>query len=93
MIVKPLFQTLAALNVITYMLGSWGFNVIVKTLKGLEQSDWNSRMVTIFLLQYGKYNIDIAQCFVFTEKGDRSDPVYRVDEISDLYLGPFGRLQ
>lgn len=44
-IVTPLFQTLAALNVITYMFGSWGFNVIVKTLKGLDRSTWNQRMV------------------------------------------------
>lgn len=45
-IVTPLFQTLAALNVLMYMLGSWGFNVIVKTFKGLERSEWNRRMVS-----------------------------------------------
>lgn len=46
-IVKILFQSLAALNVVTYMFGSWGFNVIVKTLKGLDRSSWNSRMVSV----------------------------------------------
>ncbi|KAI9560293.1 hypothetical protein GHT06_014308 [Daphnia sinensis] len=43
-IVMPLFQTLAGLNVLMCMLGNWGFNVIVKTFKGLERSNWNRRM-------------------------------------------------
>ncbi len=48
----PLFQTLAGLNVLMYMLGSWGFNVIVKTFKGLERSMWNRRMVRYEILSF-----------------------------------------
>lgn len=60
-IVMPLFQTLAGLNVLMCMLGNWGFNVIVKTFKGLERSNWNRRMVTfphfLFLRTYCVYII------------------------------------